>query len=167
MTKKLDVAVNVAIIVTCLITSAVLLTKFHIFPSGRPAPRTALQRGDRLPPDWHIDLAPRGPAVIAVIRSSCGFCTESMPFYRQLSLRGRGVHFVAVSNEPATTTQAYLASHGVTATQVVSLPGGVPGVNGTPTLLAVDRAGVIRDRRTGLLAPNKQQEFLESLAQMN
>jgi hypothetical protein len=159
MARKLDVVTNVIAIATCLLASAVLLQKLDLLPRRAPAGAVELRTGEALPAVWQVRTTPARPTVVAVVRSTCRFCTESMPFYRDLVRKP--VRLVAVSDEPPEVTRAYFSAHGIEPAQIVSAK--PSGISGTPTLFAVDAAGTIRDRQVGLLTAEKQQQFLASM----
>jgi hypothetical protein len=159
MARKLDVVTNVIAIATCLLASAVLLQKLDLLPRRSPAGAVELRTGAVLPAAWQVSTNAGVPTVVAVVRSTCHFCTESMPFYRDLVRKP--VRLVAVSDEPREVTRAYFVAHGVEPAQIVSAR--PAGISGTPTLFAVDAAGRIRDRQVGLLSAEKQQQFLSAI----
>ncbi len=106
--------------------------------------------------------------LILSLRSTCRFCTNSMPFYRRLledrKQIGVAVRVVVVSTEPREVTQAYLTENGVTADFVVQ----VNAANWrdylrTPTLLQVDSKGVIVNQWTGQLTPDEEKRVLSAL----
>jgi hypothetical protein len=169
MLKRIEVVTNVAIVVTCVLASAVLLKKLDLFPHrGGPAARLGV--GTVLPTAWHVETANAAPVVVAVIRSTCHFCTDSMPFYRQLAAttsRGRRIHLVAVSDEPPEVTKGYLSAHGVDAAQIVSAPRDTLLVSGTPTLFGLDRKGVVRVREVGRLSDERRQQFFNAVTRLD
>lgn len=152
--RRLDVAASVAILVTCLIASTLLLHKLDVLPSRGAA--GVLNAGDRLPPAWHAESGD----VVAVVRSTCGYCTESMPFYREVARTRR---LIVVTDEPAAMTGAWLGRYGVTAAQIVSVPGSTQVVPGTPTLFVVDERGRIVLREVGRLPEAKARQLLRRI----
>jgi hypothetical protein len=166
MQKKLEFLVNLALLTTCILASALLIQKLlsRQQASVRDAP-AVLKTGDPLPGSWKVQLNAKGATLVAVVRSTCHFCTESMPFYKELAA-GPAVRFVVVSDEPATVTRAYLATHDIRAAQIVSAPPSALGVSGTPTVLAVDSRGVIRAREVGKLFADKQRQIISVLANL-
>lgn len=162
MTKKLDVLANLAIIVTCLVAVGVMLHKVGVLPTERFVSDRP-QTGDSLPALWKVKGGNTAPAVVAVLRSTCGFCTESMPLYRELS---RIRPFIVVSNESPETISKYLGSHGVRASRIVTVPASSMAVPGTPTLFVVDREGRIVIREVGRLSDTKSRALVARVASL-
>ena len=162
MAKRLEVVVNLALLATCILASAVLLQK--LFPrGGRSSDAVAkLEVGDTLPSSWRVDVEAKRPRLVAVVRSTCRFCTDSLSFYKD-GVVAAGFPLVAVSDEPAEVTQTYLTQHGVHDAQIVSVPTSTLGVSGTPTVFAVDGRGVIRAREVGKLRPEGERHIVATL----
>ena len=110
-----------------------------------------------------LDLAPY-PTLIMALRSDCGFCQESMPFYRRLLARDRAGVRIIVAAPPADTGIAdYLASESVNPDTVAFVePDAVP-VSGTPTLLLVDGEGLVTHAWIGLLNAEREAEVLDAV----
>ncbi len=162
MTKKLEVIANMAVIVTCLVAVGVMLQKAGVLPA-REAGASQPQVGDSLPATWQSKAESPAPAVVAVLRSTCRFCTENMPLYRQLSATKP---FIVVSTEPPETMTRYLASHGVTASRVLTVSPSAVGVPGTPTIFVVGRDGRIVIREVGRLSDTKGRELVKTVASL-
>jgi hypothetical protein len=113
-------------------------------------------------PQGQVTLAER--TVLIVTRSTCPFCTNSLPFYAHLISQVRSskasVRIVALTVEPASVCEAYLKSNGVLVDAVVQISD--PRLSATPTLLIVDRDGTVIQSWVGEL---KSQRQLEVLAQ--
>ncbi len=119
--------------------------------------------GDLVPSIADYSYQSATATLVLAVRSTCPYCTESMPFYRQLadSVRGTGgkVKLLAVSTEPATTVVDYFKAHAVDIEVVRTVPEGQLVIPGTPTLLLVDSEGRVRDRWVGM-QPREQEEVI-------
>jgi hypothetical protein len=143
--KRLDANgwVNLLIAVTCGVVLCVTLLRG--WPNNAPpALASAFRTGDRAEviPDVRYDRAQK--TVVLYVKSTCPYCTASMPFYDRLitSATKTGTRIIAVSSETTDTLQQYLDNHHLRVDQVV---GGFTGkAIGTPTLLVVDRGGTVR-----------------------
>lgn len=81
-----------------------------------------------------------------------------MPFYKKLQLAvGRNVRMIALMPQPVTEAEQYLNSEGVHIDQIKQVSLRTVGVEGTPTLLLVDGAGLVKKVRTGKLGDAEQQ----------
>jgi hypothetical protein len=144
---SLDSVANVAIIIASVVTVGVLVSRQLTDSTSAPGvPGTELfQKGRAAPALEGVTYASKPLTLVMYVRSTCGFCTESMPFYRSLAERRvdrSALQLVAVSPEPASVSQSYLQTHSVSVDSIVSSNAqAVP----TPTLLLVDQFGKIRD----------------------
>lgn len=164
---RFDVVVNMAILVTCGVMTAAVIQRWSVAPGdpgheARDVGRISVgDAGEQLPGVSYSD-APL--SLVLYLRSSCHYCTESMPFYRTLTEaphRGR-VKFVAVSAEDEEVTRTYLDHYGVVVDRVASYRG---RVRATPTLVAVDSAGIVNHVWIGKQPAQGQQEILKAVQQ--
>ncbi len=135
--KRLDLMTNIAVIVTSV---ALLGFMGNSWYESHHAPQSRVVRAQdlvgrtvQLP---GVDFTRKGKTLLIAISSTCHFCQESQPFYRQLA------------NAP-----------GVTANLVAVLP--TPqrdGVNSTPTLLLVDGRGKVEKAWIGKLDDAGQKQ---------
>ena len=166
MRKNLEILANVSIAVLCLTVSGVLVKK-HFFPTTPPEPTPAVARGDV------IDL-PEGLAadaevvVLAALSPGCGFCNESMTFYRQLSQSRAGhadLRIVAVvrPSDHVEEERRVLQAAGVEVDNIVTTDFKAMGIPGTPMLIATDRRGKVLDSWLGKLDESQEHEVLQAL----
>lgn len=152
---SLDTIVNVLLALTCLVVLGKYVVEWR--DSGRTT-RNAIAKA--LPVGTQIvgleGVAWKDRNIVLFARSTCHYCTESMPFYRELTDQAQtaGVAFIAASEEPQDVMKGYLSSHGVKPDKVVSAPLGVLasiGVHATPTLAIVDSHGTVIESWVGVL----------------
>ena len=146
---SIDSFVNVAILLTC---GAVLWAMFLRTPSIEAGPLAlgpGFKSGETAEAFESVNYALAPRTLLVYVKSTCAFCTQSLPFYAKLSEDGAasGTALVGVSSEPTDVTRKYLESSGVRVTSVVSQTKGGPA--GTPTLVLVDRAGKVVDAWVG------------------
>lgn len=103
---------------------------------------------------------PRASLVLA-LSTSCHFCKESLPFYKDLADQATGrVNVVALLPQSQAEAQSYVQEAGVKATQVVSSSLDSIGVNATPTVLLLDGTGKVQGAWVGLLDEKAQRNLL-------
>src|SRR5262245_56767826 len=130
---------------------------------SKPSPQvvSAYQPGDR------IDLRKlpvSGPALLIATRSTCGFCTESISFWRTIT--GASIVWLAVG-EDASTNREYLLAHGLKADHVLALgDAGIAKVSATPTVIFVDGDGRVIKAWVGLLDSNEQDDLRATIAKL-
>lgn len=157
---SLDTLVNLVMLATCLVLLALVLSR----PTTNSAEPNVLQPGDsaELLPGVNYQDAER--TLLLYLRSSCSYCTSSMPFYRTLSgivkPRGSSGRILAVGGETTDAIERYLAQHSVTVDQVISHRG-IPLP--TPTLFLVDNKGTILKTWIGQLDEVGERDVSSSL----
>ena len=87
------------------------------------------------------------------------------PFYKKLAQVKGNTHFVALLPQPVEEGAKYLKRLGVFVDDVKQLPLDKIGVRGTPTLLLVDRSGVVKRFWTGKLQPEQESTVLDLIEQ--
>jgi hypothetical protein len=162
---KLERLSHILTIVVCCVALFILVeSRFRRPAIQAPSPQQPdlVGRPMNLPDvDWRLSPI----TVVLAINTTCHFCNESMPFYRNLvSARHRdGSRFtlVILSSETASMLQQYLAEAQIAADSVLHAQ--VPGLRSTPTILLVDSTGTIRRAFVGKLSPAGEQEVLSIL----
>jgi hypothetical protein len=160
MSKRLDDLANVAVIITCAVISAGILTLLVERIPERRRPRFA-QGGEIRAKLTHVNFARADKTLLLVVHSECKFCAASFPFYRTLLERRQttnsSVRFVGVSTEPTEDLKAYFTKSAALPDEFVSIDKGTPVA--TPTLVLVDRSGTVMREWTGLLDAKAQAEL--------
>jgi hypothetical protein len=105
--------------------------------------------------------------VVIALSTHCVYCERSAPFYQKLTeiIRqgGGNIETVAVFAQPAADAQAFLSTHSVRMDRVVTVPLSTLGVHATPTVLLVDRSGIVRDGWVGSLNSETQTAVLAAV----
>jgi hypothetical protein len=164
--RALDILSNIATIGAAVAVVAVCWVRFH---PTRPDQNViqggiGIKTGARVPiegVDWN-----RGKTtVVLVLSTHCQFCTQSIPFYREISARRQpnGLRVVAVFPEDAEKGRSFLSQQGLQVDEVVQTPFYKIGVKGTPTLLLVDAAGMLTRGWLGKLSSSGEREILQAL----
>ena len=99
-----------------------------------------------------------------VLQSDCGFCQESMPFYRRLLERDHEDLGIVVAAPPSDRVIGdYLASEGVNPDSIVFVDLSELSVPGTPTLLLADDEGQVMRAWVGLLNAEREAELIATV----
>lgn len=162
---KLKYFADLVTVVVGIAVLAILLVRF----SDRPAapqrmPDTLPEMSDPLQIDAsagiHFDLAQR--TLILVLQSDCPFCQQSLPFYERLARRDRtGVQVVVAAplgDDEIENQVSSIEPDSVVLVAPASLP-----VSSTPTLLLVDKEGLVKSVWVGLLDPERQEEVVQTV----
>ncbi|HUA63865.1 MAG TPA: hypothetical protein VML19_34270 [Verrucomicrobiae bacterium] len=158
---KLEKATHIFLIGVCCLAGGLLIEQ-RFFPpqedDGSPA-QQLVGREVKLPgADWQS--API--SVVLQISSTCPFCNESMPFYRQLmAARPAGsarVPVIVASHDAVAVIRKHLADEQVVVDKVLHARD-IFGT-GTPTVYIVDRKGVVKRVFIGKLDPAGEKELV-------
>ena len=162
--KKIEVAANIALIVVCLLLGVILL-KNHLLPKTTETVQAGV--GPSRTPNvssLNVDWKQSELTLVLALSTECHFCTESSPFYRQLTKERNSVRIVAVLPQEISESKKYLDDLGIKVDEVrqTSLP--AIGVEGTPTLILVDMGGVVKNTWHGKLSRTQESLVLSRLA---
>lgn len=166
--KKLEIASHIAIIVVAILLSVILVKNYLLprndqQPNG-PAPQQ-VATGTRLSlPD--VDWARNRRTLVAVLSTTCRYCTESASLYQQIAaerMRRDDVKTIALFPQPVADAQKYLNQLGVTVDEIKQVEPSAVNARGTPTLLMVDETGTVKKVWIGKLPADKEAEVLTQL----
>jgi hypothetical protein len=161
---------NVAIIVVAVLLGTVVVKRLIM---ARPAPggRLAAAQAESVKPGTKISLpgfdwSRKDTNVVLVLQKGCHFCSESAPFYQRLARAASDrddLRLVAALPQSEGEARQYLNALQVPLGEVRQTDLASIGVRGTPTLLLVDKTGVITGEWIGRLPPDKESEVLNRL----
>lgn len=164
--KKIELVANLAIIVVAVLLCLILVRSylFNSFPTTNNSATynapTLTGSKINLP---ELGLENNGDTLLLVLSTTCHFCTESMPFYQQLAKERGEIRMVAALPQPIASGTEYLKRYGVSVDEVKQSQLDALNVTGTPTLLLIDKAGVVKESWFGKLAPSQESEVLNNL----
>ena len=167
MLKKLELLANVSIIVVALLLGAVLVKRN--LPQQQPPhtlpPTARIQPGTKIElPD--VDWGRSERTLVLALSERCHFCSESADFYQRLArekAKSDSPRLIAVLPQDVSRGHAYLNNLGVAVDEVKQSTLSAIGVTGTPTLIMVDSAGVVKESWVGKLPPAQEAEVLRRL----
>ena len=163
MLKRIETLANVSIIVVSLLLGTILVKRYVLSPASASQP-TPPKAGSRVNlPD--VDWRSKRQTVLVVLKPGCHFCSASAPFYSRLSEEAarKEIQLVAVLQEPVGVSQAYLSEQKIPIAAVRQADLSALNVRGTPTVLLVDRNGLLVRAWTGKLTPDGEAELLKML----
>jgi thiol-disulfide isomerase/thioredoxin len=165
--KKIEVAANLAIIVTSILIGVVAVRNYIVTkPASTDAAHVATndqtQLGRKLSlPD--VDWQKNGQTLLLALSSTCHFCTESAPFYKRLAQERGNTRLIAVMPQNAKDGERYLHELGVAVDEVKQTQFDLLQIKGTPTLILVNSEGVVTNSWIGKLPDNLEIEVLSRL----
>ncbi|SPF35689.1 hypothetical protein SBA4_1730011 [Candidatus Sulfopaludibacter sp. SbA4] len=165
---KLETATHVCLIGLCLLAGGLLIEqRFFRSPEAETPPargtvpaRELVGQEVKLPgADWQA--AP--VSILLQISSTCDFCNESMPFYKQLmearEAQSAKVPVIVVSRDAVDVMRKHLEERQVIVDKVLHARLESLGTV-TPTIYIVDSKGLVRRVFTGELDSSGEKELL-------
>jgi hypothetical protein len=174
--KKVEVLTNIAVILTSLLLCSVLIKKYILdtktvaaTPASAASVSGSAPSKSRLPPGSKVSLpgvdwSQADRTLVLALSTTCHFCTESAPLYRQIEQqRSNGLRVLSAFPQSIADAKAYQQKLGLSF-EVVQSPLSALGVNGTPTLILVDREGAVLESWIGKLSDVEAARVLERLS---
>ena len=165
LSKRIEILANAAIIVVAALLVAVLV-KNYLLPSSTSNPiLNQIQPGSKLVLP-KLDWSKSDKTLLLALSDGCKFCTESAEFYRRLveeRAKRPDLRLVAVLPQEVDRGQNYLNSLNVAVDEVRQIPLSSVGVTGTPTLIMVNKSGIITNIWLGKLSLEKETEVFSQL----
>ena len=164
VSKKIELVANMAIIVVACLLGTVLVKNYLVTKRTEQTSKSDSQpvnspNVSALDIDWRQSKQ----TLLLAVSSTCHFCTESAPFYKQVAM-GRGrTRLIAVLPQPVDEGRRYLEQLGVTVDEIRQAPLSSINVRGTPTLMLVNSDGVVIKTWIGMLAAEQQEEVLNKM----
>jgi thioredoxin-related protein len=172
--KKIQLVANVASIITCVAVTGFAILIAVALVQNSSGSRISAQAGGQHPltvgdkiSGLDIDWRANDKTLLMALNKGCGFCRASAPFYQTLAneeSEGRiPAKLVAVLPQEVSEGKQYLGElevplHEVRQARLDSL-----GVRGTPTLILVDKSGIVTDTWVGQLSKAQEAEVLSRL----
>lgn len=182
--RKIQVVSNIANVVLTLLLSIIVL-KLFLMPSissnQNPIPISTIrtvpnnnfdkpkQNSPKINPVGQIipiqEIEWKKKNLVLYISTKCRYCSESSPFYKQLTTDNKlkNVNFVAIAPQVKQETTSYLEKLEIGIKDIYSMRLASIGVTATPTLLLVDESGTVLEMWRGMLSENEQKEVINKL----
>jgi hypothetical protein len=160
--KRLEVAVNIAILCAFLMVAALAGQRFWSARSGNRISDPEIGAKVSLA---GVDWSKSNRTLVMALSTTCHYCSESAEFYKRLlpAATSHGVPVVAVLPQTIPEAHSYLEGLGVHIQDVLQTPLAAVDAAATPTLLVVDSNGKISKAWVGKLAPEGENRVLASL----
>ncbi|HTK28924.1 MAG TPA: hypothetical protein VL309_05205 [Vicinamibacterales bacterium] len=163
--SALEVAANAAILLSAVLFCGILINAAVTERNAREEARP-YHRGDRMESIRGLNLDRSATSLLLVLRSSCRFCNESLPFYHRLldSARNAGVASVALMFDTQNVAGLYVQKNELQVREVVAIQGNqLRRVSGTPTLILIDRTGTVINSWIGKLSEDGESEVFDAI----
>lgn len=161
--KPLDRIANIAVI-AAVVVFLILVGRIELFRHTPVSPGSAEALIGKTVSIPGVHFPVGQDTLLLGLSSTCHFCKDSLPFYRQLIAQAQGrINIVAVLPQPQSEAEAFVRESGLTGIKVVSAPLASVGVYGTPTLLLVDDASKVKSVWIGKQDDAGQQRILAAV----
>ncbi len=159
--KGIETAANIGIVIVALL-AAVFMAKSHFASSVQP--RQPIPIGSKIEVKDITWTASRATLVLA-LSTTCRFCTESAPFYRELTkyAKERNIRTIAILPQPLNEASTYLSNENVRVDEIRQNELSAVHVTGTPTLLLIDSKGTVQGSWIGKLPEQSEKDVLAKL----
>lgn len=165
--RKIELLSNIAIIILAVLICGFFISRFGFaVTADKPGTKSSDMKVGMKLPLTNMDWGTSGKTVVLALSANCHYCTESVPFYRELIQRraGRGdVRFVVLMPQSIDISKQYLSDHNLVVEEIrqSALIGKM--VSGTPTLIIVDSAGIVLNTWVGKLRPEAETEVVQQI----
>jgi hypothetical protein len=170
--KKIKALTDTALIVVALLVVGLLIHRYIPFDhSAHNASAKAIHSGQTLDLEAlgfkKVDRFER--VLFLVVKTDCGFCDLSTPFYRLLQSKhevgGLSVELVGVFPDPQTAVEKWLHAHRLDLRTLTGASlASILRVKRVPTLILADSTGRVIDVWTGRLAAEQREEVLRRVS---
>ena len=167
-----ELVANIALTVMCLLVSGVVVERYVIQRFVKQPDTGEYRQGQRLTGDMGTIVNSKSARVTAVVVVSqrCKFCQESVDFYRRLvalpDVREGRVQILFMGYH-AEDAKAFLVTHQLPVDDLRATPSDLRAkVQGTPTVLIVDRNGLIMGAWKGKLNSNQERNVFTTVSTM-
>lgn len=166
----LEVATNIAVLLVAL---AVLGTFAWNYFGRTPAPQlqTGFQKGQTFAQVPGVSYESSPQTLLIAMSTNCHYCTESLPFYKQLveaqRANGQATHIVAVFPNPEAEVRQYVQQNNLDLKTIAGVDFGALNISGTPTAILIDENGKVRDFWIGRLPQEQEQQVIQAVSGPN
>lgn len=159
---NIELGANIVIAVAIVVVAAVVV-KRYAFPPVNPGSLPRITKGERLSvPNVNWELNKK--SLVFFLLKDCKYCEASAPLYRQLieEASKRNVKLLAILPNSIAEGTKYVQSLGLPIENVQTGSLSSYKIPGTPSVLFVDRQGIVKSVWIGAV-PGREKELREEL----
>ncbi len=162
----LEVITNVAVLLVAVVVLGTFAWRYFASEQNSPLQKS-LQNGETFGQLTGINFADSPQTLVIALSSRCGFCTQSMPFYKQLTEIQREnkktTRVIAIFSEEEEEVKPYIEQHQLYVDTLSNIDFKTLKVSSTPTIILVDTGGTIIDFWVGRLSKDTEQRVLTAI----
>jgi thiol-disulfide isomerase/thioredoxin len=158
--KKIELVANVGIVIVALLVGT-LFVRNYLGQGSKPQPIAVGSKFKLKDVNWKAN----GKTIVLALSTTCHFCTESAPFYRELvkKAEAHNVRTIAVFPQSPTEATTYLTAEEVKVGSIQQSLLPDIQVSGTPTVLLIDENGQVKAVWIGKLPAEREKDLLDKL----
>jgi peroxiredoxin len=159
---NVELGINIVIAVAVVVV-AVVVVKRYAFPPSNPETLPRITRGERLNVP-NVDWENNQKSLVFFLKKDCVYCTSSAPFYRQLieDAAKRNVKWLAILPNSLEEGRQYIQSLALPIDNVQTGSLASYKIPGTPSVMFVDRQGVVKGVWIGSF-PGQEKQMRDEL----
>lgn len=159
--RRIELLANILIILVSILLIAIFIQRFFYSDSTDIKSPNLPAIGSIFAPEG-LDFSKNKKNIILVLRKTCRFCEESVPFYDQLAreTQFRDVRIVALMPSDLSEIRQYLDSAGLSKVEARQFSLESLGISATPTLIMVNESGIVLGAWVGKLSPEVEKEVI-------
>lgn len=165
MKNRIEVAANLIVIVLAVVVGSVYL-RDRLAMRGLEGKE--IKAGDRLPRLEGWEWGAHDRTLVLALRKGCHFCEDSAPFYQRLAATQQedrsNIAIVAVFPDPVDAVNEVVRSEALGVRALPEVPLERLKISGTPSLMLVDRSGMVLNIWIGMLSPRQELEVMRAVA---
>jgi hypothetical protein len=165
MKEKLEIVTNIVLI------SLACIIGYHFWQTRRTSespPSTSVKVGDQFPSFPGYTWKAHDRTLVLALKDGCRFCEESIPFYRRLAALEKSneidAHLIAVFPDDLAAVRQLLEKQRLAVEAFPDIELNRMKVEGTPTLILVDREGRVSKVWIGELALAGQDDVATAIS---
>ena len=163
---NIELGAQIVIAVAVLVAAGVLVKRNLFSHPANPGSMPRINAGEKLNVP-NIDWEQNKKTLVLFLKKDCVYCTSSAPLYRQLVAEAskRSVKSLAILPDSDRDARDYVKSLGLPIDTVQTGSLASYKISGTPTVLFVDRQGIVRNVWFGA-APEREKEMRDKLFEL-
>lgn len=161
--KLVAIGLNIAVILVALLLGYTMVDRYYSPPAHPSAVAESLLKPGIKLQVKDVDFSKSERNLILALSTTCHFCTESIPFYRRLSVLSsdeRKLRMIGAFTQDVETSLKYLKEYDLILDEVIKADTSETMVRGTPTLILADKNGIVLDSWYGKLKAAGESELL-------
>ncbi len=163
----LEIATNIAVLLVAVVVLGTFAWKYFT-PKPQIQLQVGLQKGTTFAQLPGIDYSKAPKTLLIALSSKCDHCSESLPFYKQITFEQRkninASHIVAIFPESQSEVEQFAGQEELNLDTVAGVDFYALNLVATPTVILIDNSGKIIDFWIGKLSKNVEQEIIKAIS---